>query len=378
MVRPQVAYSDGFLRYDFGGGHALREVRVRLAHDLLCAYGLVSEGDRLAFVPATREDLLSAHTARYVDAVRGLPERPVREAAEFGLGPGDNPIFAGMYDAAALQVGATIGACEAVVSGATVRAYNLGGGFHHAMADRASGFCIFNDPAIGIRRLLDRHRVRRVLYLDIDAHHGDGVQAHFYRDPRVITISLHEDGRFLFPGTGFVSEIGEGEGRGFSVNVPLPPGTADAGYRAAFDAIVPPLARAFRPEVIVTQTGADAHAGDPLTHLALSTAAYEHVARTVDELSRELCGARWIAVGGGGYDVTACARVWTLIYAAMAKADLPDAVPSVWQKQCRDAGEPPPPSLRDSSPVPEPPHVEARVRAVIGEVRRTVFPFHGI
>lgn len=300
--RSLLLYRPDYVTYDFHPDHPLREVRMRLARDLIHALALHEGSEERDPPPATESDLLTVHDRRYLEVVRRLSADPREGAPEFGFGPGDNPPFRGMFDAARLQVGGTLTACDLVTRGEATRAYNLGGGFHHAMPARASGFCIFNDVAIGIRHLLDTG-LRRVLYVDIDGHHGDGVEAVFYADPRVLTISLHEDGRFLFPGTGFVGDIGEGEGRGFAVNVPLPPRTRDASWTAAFDAVVPPLADAFRPEVIVTQTGTDAHASDPLTHLELTTASYEHAASRFDEVARRWCADRWVASGGGGYEL---------------------------------------------------------------------------
>ena len=377
--RPLLIYHPDYLKYEFSPDHALREVRVKLARDLIEGLGLLRGAEERAPTHAPEDAVAAVHERAYVAVVKRLSKNPHASEPDFGLEPGDNPPFAGMHDAAMLQVGGTILACDLVAGGTITRAYNLGGGFHHAMPARASGFCIFNDVAVGIRRLLAAG-VRRVLYVDIDAHHGDGVQAVFYRDPRVLTISLHEDGRYLFPGTGFVEEIGEGEGRGFSVNVPLPPHTRDTGWIRAFDAIVPPLAEAFRPEVLVTQTGADAHATDPLTHLELTTESYEHAGAQFDELSRRWCGDRWIAVGGGGYDVTTAPRVWTLLFGAQLRWQLSNALPEDWLQDCRRVvrAEPRDGTLRDASGPPQEAHVSRAVNTVVDEVRARVFPLHGI
>ncbi|MBI4416369.1 MAG: acetoin utilization protein AcuC [Euryarchaeota archaeon] len=378
-ARPVLVYHPDYLKYEFRPDHALREVRVKLAHDLIDALGLMQFAEERTPTPAQEHDVLTVHESAYVRVVRRLSADPRVPEPDFGLEPGDNPPFRGMYEASLLQVGGTLLACDAVARGAAMRAYNLGGGFHHAMPALASGFCIFNDVAIGIRRLLDAG-IRRILYVDIDAHHGDGVQAIFYRDPRVLTISLHEDGHFLFPGTGFVDEIGEGEGRGYAVNVPLPPHTGDAGWKFAFDAIWPPLADAFRPEVVVTQTGADGYTTDPLTHLELTTESYEFAGMRFDEISRRWCDGRWIAVGGGGYDVTAAPRVWALLFAAQLGRRPGDALPEGWLESCRRfvRAEPREGTLRDSSPSSEESHVSRAVRKVVDDVRAKVFPLHGI
>ncbi|MBI4289657.1 MAG: acetoin utilization protein AcuC, partial [Chloroflexi bacterium] len=241
---------------------------------------------------------------------------------------GDNPISAGMYQAAALAAGASLEAAQAVLNGRAEDAFNAGGGYHHAGPDYASGFCVFNDPVLTIQRLLGRG-VHRVAYVDIDAHHGDGVQNAFYSSDQVLTISLHESGRYLFPGTGGVEEEGEGSGQGYAVNVPLAPATDDEVYLWAFRALVPPLVRAFQPEVLVTQLGIDTHIDDPLTHLALTS--HGHAA-AVAEL-KALSPGRWIALGGGGYDLSAVARCWALDYALMLGLELPDEVPASYAER---------------------------------------------
>lgn len=381
-MRAAIVYHDDFLRYDFGSDHALREIRVKLARDLMAAYGLLGDKGAEEILPAATEEsaILRVHTPEYAAKVKELSANPSASSYEHGLGTADNPVFGGMYEAAVLQAGATLRACEEVASGQRTRAFNLGGGFHHAMPDKASGFCIFNDIAIGITSLLEERGLKRVLYVDVDAHHGDGVQWIFYRDPRVMTISLHEDGHYLFPGSGFTDEIGEGEGKGFAVNVPLPPYTRDVSYLYAFQEIVPPLARAFRPHVIVSQLGADAHYLDPLTHLMLTSETYEAVGRILDDVSKELCGGRWIAVGGGGYDLTAVPRVWTLLASTIVGVNLEDALPSEWLRECnqRVGTVPADKSLRDHARADEEAHVPRQAKRTVEELRRTVFPIHGI
>ena len=377
--RALLVYDPDYLKYDFSLDHALREVRGRLARDLIEGLGILRAAEERRPEPASDFDLLTVHERAYVSVVKRLSRDPLVPAQDYGLGPGDNPPFRGMYEAAALQVGGTLLAADTVAKGEAVRAYNFGGGFHHAMPARASGFCIFNDVAVGIRHLLEAG-VRRVLYVDIDGHHGDGVQAVFYRDPRVLTISLHEDGRYLFPGTGFVDEVGEGDGLGFSVNVPLPPYTRDEAWMHAFDSIVLPLADAFRPEVLFTQTGADAHTTDPLTHLDLTTESYEHAGARFDAISRTHCGGRWVSVGGGGYDVTTVPRVWALLFAAMVRRRPGDALPEAWLEECRRLAraEPRDGRLRDAPVPPQGGQMSRSVAKVIDDVRARVFPIHGI
>jgi acetoin utilization protein AcuC len=375
-------YHDDFLRYDFGEGHALRAERVRLARELLRSLGMDRREVRpLEPKPATEAELLTVHDLDYVEAVKELSVRPAgAEAWEYGFGPGDNPAFRGMYEAASLQVGATVLACDAVMEGEVRAAFSLGGGFHHAWPRKASGFCIFNDPAVGLRHLLDEWGLRRVLYVDIDAHHGDGVQGVFYGDPRVLTISLHEDGRFLFPGTGDVAEIGEGEGEGYAANVPLPPYTQDASYLYAFREVVLPLARAFQPQILVTQCGADAHFRDPLTHLRLTTRTYETVAALFRALADDVCDGRWVAVTGGGYDLTAVPRVWTLVFSAMVGERPPDSLPREWVLLCRRVAEDVPKDgrLRDPAPDDEDEVVSAGVKRVVKILKERLFPRHGL
>ena len=375
-----LVYHPDYLRYDFGEDHALRQVRVRLARDLIADYGRVQPAEEIRPEPASASAVARVHTEGYMSVVQDLSVHPHGAAVDHGLGTADNPVFGGMYEAAMLQVGGTLRACEEVASGARTRAMNLGGGFHHAMRDKASGFCIFNDVAVGIQFLLDEHNLRRILYVDIDAHHADGVQSIFYEDPRVFTISLHEDGHYLFPGTGFTDEIGAGKGRGYAANVPLPPYTRDVSYLYAFQEIVPPLARAFRPELIVSQLGADGHYLDPLTHLMLTTETYEAVGVLLDSLSKELCGGRWIATGGGGYDVTAVPRAWTVLFATMVGRELEDALPVEWLRECNQlAGSvPSDKSLRDHVHAEEEAHVPRAAKRTVEELRKVLFPLHGI
>lgn len=377
--RPLLLYHRDFLKYDFHSDHALREERVKLARNLIEALGLLEAAEEREPESATEGDVLAVHERAYVRVVKRLSERPGASEPGFGLGPGDNPPFRGMYEAALLQAGATLLACDLIAKREAARAYNLGGGFHHAMPGRASGFCIFNDIAIGIRHMIDAG-IRRVLYVDIDAHHGDGVQSVFYRDPRVLTISLHESGRFLFPGTGSVEEIGEGDGRGHAVNVPLPPHTGDPSWTRAFDAVVMPLAEAYRPEVLITQTGADAHATDPLAHLDLTTESYEHAGSRFDEIAHRWCDDRWVSVGGGGYDVTTVPRVWALLFGALVRRRPANALPPEWLEECRRVArrEPRDGMLRDASIPREEGHVSRAVDKAIEDVRSLIFPMHGI
>jgi acetoin utilization protein AcuC len=322
-VKTALIYSDEWRRFDYGPEHPLRMERLGLTWQRMEAYGLTAlpRGKVLTPEPADVEAVGRFHTRDYIEVLRAASAGDwVPHAARYGLGPGDNPIFPGLWEAAQLTAGASLLAAGLVAEGEAQRAFNFAGGLHHAHADRASGFCYVNDAVLAIMRL--RERGLRVAYVDIDAHHGDGVQFAFYRDPAVLTISTHERGDRLFPGTGFVSEIGEGDGLGYSVNLPLQPFTDDAVYLPAFEAVVPPLLGAFKPDALVLQLGIDSHRTDPLTHLALTIQGF---AAAVTRLLA-LC-PRVVALGGGGYDLPNVARAWTQAWALMNDVALPDALP---------------------------------------------------
>jgi acetoin utilization protein AcuC len=372
-----LVYSPALGEFDFGPGHPLRADRVRLTYELIEAYGLLRRrGIKIAEPgPASEERLLTIHSPRYVNAVKQVSAGEQIEAAwRFGLGTADNPIVAGMYEASALAVGGSVLAAEWVFGGKAPIAFNIGGGLHHAHRDRAAGFCVFNDPAIAIARLFELGgEDLKVAYIDIDAHHGDGVQEAFYESDRVLTISLHESGRYLFPGTGEVDEIGRGAGKGYSVNVPLAPYSGDAVYVGAFNQVVPPLLEAFKPDFVVTQLGADTHYLDPLTHLALSTSGYVQVVRALKPLA-----PRWIALGGGGYELSVVPRAWTLAFGVMAGARLPDAIP---ESQAHHY-QPTDGRLRDRETLALDPEHERDTRAfaqaTVEALRASVFPLHGL
>jgi acetoin utilization protein AcuC len=289
--------------------------------------------------PATDGVLETVHDPEYVEAVR----RAGRELApdlRFGLGTTDDPVFPGMHEAAALVVGATMAAAQAVWSGDARHAVNVAGGHHHAMRAAASGFCVYNDLAAAIKWLL-ANGAERVAYVDLDVHHGDGVQAAFYDDPRVLTISLHEHPATLFPGTGLPGETGTGAGQGYAVNVALPAGTGDAQWLRALDAVAPPLLRAFKPTVLVTQHGCDSHRLDPLAHLALTVDGQRQAQLMLHELAHELCDGRWVATGGGGYAlVQVVPRTWThlLAVAAGEPVDPEMPTPGPWRELARSLG----------------------------------------
>lgn len=322
MERPVgLVYHDDFARYNFSPEHPLQSRRLALTIERIRTLGLLDDSGRVVLAaprPATDEELGRVHTAAYRQAVAAGCR-----ALDFGLGHGDNPIFPDMHEISALVAGGSALAMEKVLSGEWRHAFAIGGGLHHAMPDRAAGFCIYNDPAVAIHAAL-QSGLERVLYVDIDAHHGDGVQEMFYRDPRVLTISVHESGRTLFPGTGFVIEIGEGDGRGYAANVPLEAWSGDEALHAALTLVVEPLARHFRPQVLVTQNGCDMHILDPLTHLQVTLRGYAEAVRRLHRLAHEVCDGRLVALGGGGYAVERVVPLaWSTLFADLVDAPAP-------------------------------------------------------
>ncbi len=320
-------------RSPFGPSHPFRAERGALTRALLEDCGALRDDD-VAGVDEIDERLLTAvHDPAYLDAlVRAGRGKPVDDARYYGLGTGDCPIVPGMHEVA-LRVGeATVSAAELVANGSARRVLHLTGGLHHAHRSRASGFCLINDLALAIEHLT-RRRGLRVAYVDVDAHHGDGVQAAFWEREDVLTVSVHQSGRTLFPGSGFEDEIGEGAGRGYCVNLPLDPFTDDAGYLAAFDALVPAAVASFRPDVLVLQAGADAHWRDPLTQLGLSGDGLEAVFARVIAIAERCCDGRMIATGGGGYDAwRTVPRAWARLWGRLAERELPDVLPESWRR----------------------------------------------
>lgn len=326
--------------YNFGPGHPMAPDRLALTARLADCLGLFDRPAVVLLEPPVASDgqLETVHSHEYIAAVRRISDNPENPDVAHGLGTEDDPAFAGMHEASARLAGGSWIAAEAVLAGRTARAVNFGGGMHHADRDKASGFCIYNDVALAVQRLLDGG-VSRVAYIDIDAHHGDGTQAIFFNDPRVLTISLHESGLTLFPGTGFANESGGPDAPGSAVNIALPPRTGDAGWLRAFHAVVPQLVTAFKPEVIVSQHGCDSHRDDPLTHLNTSVDAQREAALAISRLAEGLCENRWIATGGGGYNVASVVpRVWSHLIAISTGVALPlkTAVPRIWRDHVLD------------------------------------------
>ena len=371
--RAAYIYDEVLSRHVLRAGHPMVPVRLQRTYELLRAYGAFEDESAMLVAPrpATMDELTTFHTESHIDVVRRLSSGEERMAERHGFSEqGDNPVYPGMYEAALLSTGASVQAAELVADGAASAAFAPAGGLHHAMRGWASGFCIFNDPVVAINAL--RKRGLRVVYVDIDAHHGDGVQAAFYRDTDVMTISIHESGRWLFPGTGAVAELGAGDAAGYSVNLPLFPYTDDAIYLDAFDQVVPPLIEAFAPDVLATQLGADAYVDDPLTHLSLSTHGYMAAVERLGAM-----GYPWLAFGGGGYDLDAVPRCWTLAYGAMLGRDWPDELPV---EACAFLESP---WLRDGEGTATvAPDIRAKARAYAqeqtDEIKRLVFPVHGL
>ena len=324
-----VVFDPTLTAYDFGITHPMSPLRVDLTVRLARELGVLADegttGPGLPTVPAPIADdelVATVHDPAYIDAVKLAGKDPHRVIEERGLGTPDNPTFEGMHEASAHIVGATVEAARRVWTGDTLHAANISGGLHHAMPEKASGFCVYNDVAVGIRWLLAQG-AERVAYVDVDVHHGDGVEAVFYDDPRVLTISLHETGQMLFPGTGFPSDTGGPGAEGSAVNVALPPGTADAGWLRAFHAVVPPLVREFAPDVLVTQHGCDSHIEDPLAHLMLTVDGQRAAYLALHDLAHEVCDGRWVATGGGGYAVVdVVPRAWTHLLSIVGGAPL--------------------------------------------------------
>lgn len=385
-----VVFDPSLTEYDFGPSHPMSPLRVDLTMRLADEIGVLAGpgGGTLRAIPApvaTMDELVAVHDPAYIEAVQRAARTGEADLRR-GLGTDDDPVFRGMHDASAHVVGASIEACRQVWTGGSLHAANIMGGLHHAMRDRASGFCIYNDVAAGIQWLLD-HGARKVAYVDVDVHHGDGVERAFWNDPRVLTISLHETGQMLFPGTGFARDLGGADALGTAANVPLPPGTADSGWLRAFHAVVPDLVREFGPDVLVTQQGCDSHVEDPLAHLMLSVDGQRAAYLALHELAHEVAGGKWVAFGGGGYAVVdVVPRAWTHLLAIVAGRPLdPELeVPGGWREhvstrlglvapwRMTDGREP---RYRDWREGYDP---DGWLDRLVQETRHAVFPLHGL
>jgi acetoin utilization protein AcuC len=392
-----VSWDDRLAGYDFGPQHPLAPIRVKLTMELAAAFG-VFDGERVtvaAAPPASDAELELVHDPSYIAAVRyagglaaadsGAPVDVVT-LLRHGLGTADDPVFADMHEASALVAGATLAAARAVWAGTARHGASIAGGLHHAMRANASGFCIYNDPAIAIAWLLGQG-AERIAYVDVDVHHGDGVQTAFWDDPRVLTISLHEHPASLFPGTGVATETGGPDAEGSAVNVALPPGTRDAAWLRAFHAVVPPLLREFRPQILVSQHGCDTHWSDPLADLALTIDAQRTAHAALHRLAHEVCEGRWLLTGGGGYQlVQVVPRSWAHLLAEAAGSPIDPATPTPqrWRDYVSQAVAEAPPELMteggdgsftslDQGYDPAEP-----VDQAIMATRTAVFPLHGL
>ncbi|MCS6868335.1 MAG: acetoin utilization protein AcuC [Thermus sp.] len=368
-----VIYRDEYRLYNFGPEHPFSPLRLEMLLSLLQALGAWREP-----VPppeATREEILSVHSERLVRRVEAASRgERVPDLDHYGLGTSDTPVFPGMDRAARILVGGTLEGARRILSGEK-RVLQLGGGLHHAQYDRASGFCVYNDLSVAIRHL--SRAGLRVAYLDIDVHHGDGVQWIHYEEGEVLTLSLHESGRYLFPGTGHVHEIGRGEGVGRKLNLPLEPFTEDESYLEVFEALLPWALKAFRPDVLVVQAGADAHYLDPLADLLLTTRAYARLFPLILEYAEAFAGGRVLFTLGGGYNLDATVRVWTLLYHAFHGLPLPERLPEEWLRAWEARlGQPLTPTLHDPPdpypPIPRRPEIEKRNRLTLGRLTELV------
>jgi acetoin utilization protein AcuC len=385
---PKVAfvYSDELSQYRLSPEHPLLPIRLHHMQELMRSSGLLDLPNVSKPVPrhATRAEIELAHDPEYVSIVEAISKGAIVPGkGEFGLGSGDNPTRPGMYDTTALCVGTALVASELVMSGeADIGFAPAGGVHHHAMRRHASGFGVFNDAVIAMNMMVDAGL--RVAYVDIDCHHGDGVQAGHYDSDQVLTISIHESGQWLFPGTGHVQEIGSGDGTGYSANVPLAPYTQDAEWHAAFDAVIPDLVRAFKPDVLFTQLGIDTHFQDPLTHLSLTTQGFNLAVQKLGQLGAET--GKWVSVGGGGYDLSAVARAWTMALATMANFGLPDDVPGSFTS-LTDTPQDGTPLVRPKKFADTPPpanehrdlvEIQQHNAQTLDEVRSLIFPKFGL
>ena len=382
--RAALVWTPELLGYNFGPGHPMSPLRLRLTMELIAAFGLLDDVDVLAPDVADDDLLRLVHEQDYIDHVRaedaGEPTHP------WGIGGPDNPVFAHMHEASARIVGGTVAAMRAVWRGERRRAVNPAGGMHHAMARNASGFCIYNDVAVGIAAVL-AEGAERVMYIDVDAHHGDGVERAFWDDDRVLTVSIHQTGKSLFPGTGFPQDVGGPRARGFAANVALLPRTSGPAWLRAIEAVVEPLAREWQPQVIVSQHGADAHGRDPITDMDISVDAQRAAALMIADLAEHDAGGRWVATGGGGYDlVSTVPRAWTHLVAILAgrPIDPSTRVPQAWQDMVHALlGTDGPATMTEGREATYQPweqgyDPEDPVDRAILATRRAVFPEHGI
>jgi len=368
------------LQYEFKKDHPLKPDRLNMTYHLSKHLGLLDKVKEIEPTLASRQELELFHSPEFIDAVEDSGTNN-NIHPQYGLGTGDNPIFPLIHDTGARYVGATLDAMRAIMDGAS-NAFCISGGLHHAHKNAASGFCIYNDVAVAIK-MLHQKKKYRVLYFDFDAHHGDGVQNAFYKSKDVMTISVHQSGKTLFPGTGFIYETGAAEGVGYSVNVPLHPGAGTPELIRVFDEVVVPLFESFKPDLLVTQMGVDGHYLDPLAHLTYTSHGYETIIRKLRDMSSDICKLGWLAVGGGGYNPVNVARLWTLFLAVMLDEDVPKEVPAEFKDACNQFGyHDIPEFMRDEDEVVQMyvprEQVALDLERTIRRLNELVFPYHGL
>jgi acetoin utilization protein AcuC len=366
-----LVYDENLLSYDFGPSHPFRSIRVMLAVELIKSLGILDLPKVKVFKPriSSEEEVLLFHKKSYVEFVKRM--------SNLGYGlldMGDTPAFKGCYEASLRVVGASLFGVDLVMKEEANHAFNPAGGLHHAHPESASGFCIFNDPAICVAYLKKKYNVKKIMYLDIDAHHGDGVMYGFYSDPSLLDIDFHEDGRYLFPGTGFIDEFGEKDAKGYKINVPLPPHTYDEAFLMAFNELVPMLTKSFKPEIILMQCGIDAHFGDRLAHLELTTKAYIEAISIVHKLAHEVCNGKLIMFGGGGYNFSNVTRCWALMFAKASEFSPPDELPKTWLELFKQkVHENPPLKLYDTPQKIQNKDLLDEINRIIAEVKKVSF-----
>jgi len=369
-------YSSEFEKYSYPPEHPFNTIRATRVREIVSSMGLLSGSgsSEVAPKPAERIVLKKFHTARYLHALKTAAAGHWDvEALQMGIGSQDCPIFKGLYEYSALAAGGTLTAAKMILSGEAEIAFNPSGGYHHAGPELAAGFCYINDVALACIVLAEQKK--RVLYLDVDVHNGDGVANEFYDRSDVLTISFHQNPKTLFPGTGFENEIGTGEGKGYCVNVPLPVGTYDQAYLKAFETIVLPLTRAYNPDVIVFELGADALAGDPLANLCLTNNVYADIIHHLMSFNKPI-----VATGGGGYNVENTVRAWALAWSIFCGADqgedMSHAMGGVflesteWQAGLRDRALAVTEQQRGA--------VQPAIEKVIQKIKKSIFPIHGL